>query len=983
MNLTQKPLALAMALAMGASISGLSGCSDTGSSDSTAAAETETLTGTFVDSPVNGLTFKGALNGTTQNGGLYQFKKGGMVSFYLGDKIKLGQLLGRTDQVSPLDFFGPDATIDQRVLNILVLLQSLDNDANPSNGITITAESVAALEAALLAKYPNIDLTTLDFSQMSLEDATELKADLIAILQAVVEATANPEDDDAVVTEDEAEAHFTEVMSGDITVHKNISRTPEAGSGGHSIVSMMLKTPSYSTTGEVDETTEVRPLLVSYTDTMTGDFLMGTGSSELPDIEHFADTFVSLSLDSGKSWKAINVSNTADNSSIKVDFDGDGSTEDYFGHSFKPAIKTEGGYVMVAWNDKFCPSGDPGELSENAIPDLYLVNGPQKTINYEGEAMYGDEIIPAHEVPFSCVWTARGVFNEATHSIDWRAPEQLTTGRRDSNKITIDAGPEGFVLAWQEDPEGLRPGGGEGPGDGWSGASTNHRTDIWYSYIAIDDFAAIDDAAVTGGTPTSDETSKPKALNKLSSPVPVSDNAVCNADNVNSETGALYCESLCTANGSVEDAESKDNGKCYSAYLDPIRAIYNDTPESELQLLNGDTGASRPILGLFGDQVILGYEETKGEAESLPGVPNSETLDTIPIEAQGKIAYVHSFPMTLPTPIAPGTIVNKLMAPDPDRVRPVPDNNPENLPVLENVRRLTLISQVDESDVNDDNVQHRWGILYKSGIETQGASSDMYLRLAKGGYDVSNLTSTHWNLSSRTPNAVETLVGTWDANNLNDATWKNNLENTFSPRGYLSGNDIIVGYEYTPSWRVASVGHLSNNFNIIRSFDNGANWQAPIDVSNITNNQVSTLDPRLIPTSEPIDGVETRDANTLFVTYGTMDMGTGLELDLFVTRSTDNGTTWDKVPANADGELINEAIVQSVAEEKEVQNIASPDGKTLYSLWLQELDPSEAPESAAAYLLGSDIWAQRKDYDVAEETIEEIIEETAQPTLAQ
>lgn len=954
MNLTQKPLALAMALAMGASISGLSGCSDTGSSDSTAAAETETLTGTFVDSPVNGLTFKGALNGTTQNGGLYQFKKGGMVSFYLGDKIKLGQLLGRTDQVSPLDFFGPDATIDQRVLNILVLLQSLDNDANPSNGITITAESVAALEAALLAKYPNIDLSALDFSQMSLEDATELKADLIAILQAVVEATANPEDDDAVVTEDEAEAHFTEVMSGDITVHKNISRTPQFGSGGHSIVSMMLKTPSYSTTGEVDETKLVRPLLVSYTDTIVGDFLMGTGSSELPDIEHFADTFVSLSLDNGKSWKAINVANTADSSSIQVDFNGDGDKEDYFGHSFHPAIKTEGANVMVAWNDKFCPSGNPGALEDGE--DLYLVNGPQGTIDYEGKAEYGGEILPAHEVPFSCVWTARGVFNPETNSIDWRAPEQLTTGRRDSNKITIDSSSEGFVLAWQEDPKGLRPGGGEGPGDGWSGASTNHRTDIWYSHIAMNDFAAIDDSVVVGGTPTTDETTKPKAAIKLSSPVPISDNAVCNADNATEGTGALYCADLCTANGSVDDATSKDDGKCYSAYFDPIRAIYNDTPDiSEKQLLNGDTGASRPILGLFGDQVILGYEETKGEAESLPGIPNSETLDTIPIEAQGKIAYVHSFPMMAPTPIAPGTIVNPL--------RP---NQADGTLVLENVRRLTLISQVDEDDVTDDTTQHRWGILYKSGIETQGASSDMYLRLAKGGYDVSHLTQTHWNVSSRTANSDETLVGTWDSSNLDDATWENSLENTFSPRGYLSGSTIFVGYEYTPSWRVSSVGHLSNNFNVLRSFDNGANWQAPIDVSNITNNRVSTLDPRLIPTSEQIDDVETRDPNTVFVTYGTMDMETGLELDLFVTRSTDGGATWDKVPATVDGEPINEAIVQSVAEEKEVQNIASPDGKTLYSIWLQELDPEEAPDSAADYLLGSDIWAQRKDYDIEE-----------------
>jgi len=980
----KKAIAVAISIAIGGILGGCNGSSSSSSDTSEPA-----LTGTFVDGAVDGLTYRGPnFSGKTQGGGHYQFGRGDRVSFYLGDNIRLGTLLGSIDDVTPMDFFGPDSELDQRVLNILVLLQSMDSDGDTSNGITITEDMIEALETAWEAAYPGIDLSTLDLSQMSEAEVTDLADKLVGILDDFIP----PEN---IVSEQEAEYHFDNVMSGDITVHKNVSRTPGMGSGGHSITSMMIHTDKTTAAGTVDDSVQLRPLLISYTDTIVGDFLMGTGSSELPDIEHYADTFVALSLDKGETWKPINVSNTADNSSIQVNFWGDGEMHDYYGHSFKPVIKTEGNKVLVAWNDKFCPSGNPAELETPETEDLYLVNGPQGTINYEGVETFEGETVPAHEVPFSCVWTARGVFDEENHEIVWRSPEQLSSGRRDSNKITIASDTTGFVVAWQEDPTGLRPGSGSGPGEGWSGASTNHRTDIWYSYIEMANFEATDGEAAIGGTPSTDNPLKPKPLNKLSYPVPISDNAVCRQDNVDEGTGALYCADLCTNNGIyVDDPNStyddRDVGKCYSGYVEPMSALYNAS-NSEIpvvnQLLNGDTGASRPILGLFGNKVILGYEETKGAAESLPGVPNSETLDTIAVEDQGKVAYVHTFDMTAPTTISPGTIVNEL--------RP---NEEDGTPVLENVRRLTMISQVDSNDVTDDTTQHRWGILYKSGILTQGESSDMYLRLAKGGYDVSNLNTAEdmeaimdplglvatpwpshsWNLSSHVADPATTeestaediVTGTWTAENLDDNTWDNSYENTFSPRGYLSGSTIFIGYEYTPSWRVSGVGHLSNNFTVIHSENNGTNWTTPLNVTNISNNVESTLDPRLIPTSEAIPTLETRDPNTVFITWGTVEMGSGLELDLYVTRSTDGGNTWETVekedPLNPGSILdVNEAIVSSEAEEKEVQNIASPDGKTLFSIWLQELDPEEASESTPDWLLGSDIWAQRKDYDAA------------------
>jgi hypothetical protein len=76
----------------------------------------------------------------------------------------------------------------------------------------------------------------------------------------------------------------------------------------------------------------------------------------------------------------------------------------------------------------------------------------------------------------------------------WFNTERLTSGRRDVDRIeTMRVAGAGFAITWQEDPEGLRPGQGEGPGEGWSGAIANSQTDVWYSYIDWEDFDVVQD----------------------------------------------------------------------------------------------------------------------------------------------------------------------------------------------------------------------------------------------------------------------------------------------------------------------------------------------------------------------------------------------------------------------------------------------------------------------------------------------------------
>lgn len=123
--------------------------------------------------------------------------------------------------------------------------------------------------------------------------------------------------------------------------------------------------------------------------------------------------------------------------------------------------------------------------------------------------------------------------------------ERLTSGRRDAAQITIASGQSGFGLVWQEDPEGLRAGEMAGPGEGWSGATTNHNTDIWYSFISAGDFKKIDVNYVSNGDPSYDEDDpdkgdgRPKALVPMKLPIRLTDNEVLNSENMKIDPSKL------------------------------------------------------------------------------------------------------------------------------------------------------------------------------------------------------------------------------------------------------------------------------------------------------------------------------------------------------------------------------------------------------------------------------------------------------------
>lgn len=99
------------------------------------------LTGVFVDSPVSGLSYNSASveAGQTDENGEFSYFRGEQLSFYIGDLVF--PETPASSVISPLDLFATDNAFNQSVVNTIRLLQSLDTDGDPTNGITLSADA--------------------------------------------------------------------------------------------------------------------------------------------------------------------------------------------------------------------------------------------------------------------------------------------------------------------------------------------------------------------------------------------------------------------------------------------------------------------------------------------------------------------------------------------------------------------------------------------------------------------------------------------------------------------------------------------------------------------------------------------------------------------------------------------------------------------------------------------------------------------------
>ena len=164
------------------------------SSSSSSSVSATAVTGVFVDSAVGGIGYRttpGGIEGTTNSEGEYQFEEGDSVVFFIGD-LELPAVAAK-GIVTPLDIANTDDLNSPMVVNIARLLQSLDEDGDASNGISIPAA------AASVATQVDFDVSVEDFAAS--EGVISLVANSGSTTTALISAEAATAHLDASVTE--------------------------------------------------------------------------------------------------------------------------------------------------------------------------------------------------------------------------------------------------------------------------------------------------------------------------------------------------------------------------------------------------------------------------------------------------------------------------------------------------------------------------------------------------------------------------------------------------------------------------------------------------------------------------------------------------------------------------------------------------------------------------------------------------------------
>ena len=147
----------------GGDTGGGTGGGDTGGGDTGGGTPGAMAAGYFVDAAVAGLSYTTSsnLSGLTDAEGRYEYREGDTVTFSIGE-LQLGTVVaqGLVTPVTVAQALAANsaANAETVAINLLVLLQSLDADGDPENGIAFTTE----IRDAVIAN--SIDLTAAEGS---------------------------------------------------------------------------------------------------------------------------------------------------------------------------------------------------------------------------------------------------------------------------------------------------------------------------------------------------------------------------------------------------------------------------------------------------------------------------------------------------------------------------------------------------------------------------------------------------------------------------------------------------------------------------------------------------------------------------------------------------------------------------------------------------------------------------------------------------
>lgn len=580
---------------------------------------------------------------------------------------------------------------------------------------------------------------------------------------------------------------------------RDISKTPDAETEKAAIYMMDFYVPAQASTGLVgpvenyilgDDAGTVAYEPRNYAKPLVTVWIDDLGGAEPPEgmvtiqggitFGHF-DAFAGVSLDDGTSWKRTNLSGSADQSSFTL-----ANGHPYPGDVHNVVHQVAGDQIFVAWVSKYCDGGTPLyklDVEDNAeyfadleetygkdalyLYDLFGVKGNQGSVDYT-EQGYPE----VGEIPYSCVWTARGKLlagddpitaeTEATY-VMWTKPERLTSGARDANLPAVDCVKDaGCILTWQEDPLGLRPGQGLGPGEGWSGAIANGKTDIWYSYISYTDFDLVFDADGTVASPLTmadyallTDATMPKPYVPMAMPTRLTDNNMCKAINsdpycyIDFDTIDTWDHTNVMTN--LDNlAQSADSDYCTEtvSWITPGGATLTVCKTEDGRVLNGRVASTRVRLNLKGysaDEdgitesawVIMAAEETKALGDILIDPYGNPAENPIDI---GKDIWYYSFDMFAHPVVDQGGMLNQPAVCSPWTVGadyecdeyeffPVQIDplNEGEFYLTEIARRFALTTNsVSAAMASESGLAAM--LIYKQGIINQGGPADIFLR---------------------------------------------------------------------------------------------------------------------------------------------------------------------------------------------------------------------------------------------------------------
>ena len=503
-------------------------------------------------------------------------------------------------------------------------------------------------------------------------------------------------------------------------LRRNVSKTPDLETEHAFLTMLELYVPAQTSDGvldipigyvnvegdEVETRDYARPLISFYQDGYV-EAVDGVGFSG----HGHRDAYAAVSLDDGVTWQRTNLSKSGDLSSFDIRVKK--KKVPYPGDVVRLFAASDGNKAIVVWASRYCRGGSPTfALSQEELDALDELVGETDgacetadTDGFEGDMCpyledywgvsgsqgssdFADEGYPeVGEVPFSCMWAARGTLEPVDadgnyaedggfYAMIWRKAERLTSGRRDAHRMEVACVEgAGCVVTWQEDPEGLRPGEGEGPGEGWSGAIAHHQTDEWYSYISWDDFDLVDDGEddlMGDPVPLADFPGEgvPQVGIPMSIPVRLTDNAMC----VNNDEDDPYCYMDFDGSGTIDICAADTDITIEDPVTGQPSSIAGVCIAEDGRLMRGNTAATRPRTNLRGYDsdgdgvldrawVITAYEENKGLGEeeydaAIAAGSDGSDVDMTKVD-MGKNIWYHTFDMFEPELVSQGLILNQ------------------------------------------------------------------------------------------------------------------------------------------------------------------------------------------------------------------------------------------------------------------------------------------------------------------------------------